>query len=251
MQEAERVKQVENRKIQAEIDRARDQNAKRKMDKVQSREWDSGKGSGERERRGPSQKKTDNYNRPQSTSNQPASKQFNSTKLTSSKSASSKPTSNEASANEPTLDVPSSNELISDPGPPEIPEIPISENAFSPNQENDYSAWFTPGDKTAPKEAVVDAFSPAAQEKPDYSEWFTGDTSNATQNYSDWSAPDQSDWQSGQISHQSSNHRGGDRGGERGRSRGRGRGRGRGEGGRGSSNTGPRHVSEKEVPKPS
>jgi hypothetical protein len=117
-QEAERVKQVQNRKIQAEIDCARDRNAKRKMDKVQSREWDSGKESGERERRGPPQRKTDNYNRPQSTF---TSKQSNSTKPTSSKSASSKPPSNEPSAhepsaNEPTLDGSSFNEPIPDQG---------------------------------------------------------------------------------------------------------------------------------------
>jgi hypothetical protein len=256
MQEAERIKQVENRKVQAEIDRARDQNAKRKMDKVQSREWDSGKGSGERERRRPPQKKPDNYNRPQSTSNQPAFKQSNSTKPTSSKSASTKPTSNEPSVNEPsvdqpTLDEPSSNEVIPDTGPPEIlemSEMPASENVFSPDQENDYHA--SPGDTTVPKEAFVDAFSPAVQEKSDYSEWFTGDTSNATQTYS---TPNQSASQTGTQtgSHQSSNYRSreGGRGGERGR--GRGRGRGKGEGGRGSSNTGPRRGTEKEAPKPS
>ncbi|KAF9472599.1 hypothetical protein BDN70DRAFT_886823 [Pholiota conissans] len=44
-QEVERAKQAHNRKVQSEIDRARDQNAKRKMDKVQNREWDSGKPS--------------------------------------------------------------------------------------------------------------------------------------------------------------------------------------------------------------
>ncbi|PPQ78171.1 hypothetical protein CVT25_015504 [Psilocybe cyanescens] len=47
-QELERAKQVQNRKIQSEIDRARDQNAQRKMAKVQSREWDSGKPSNDR-----------------------------------------------------------------------------------------------------------------------------------------------------------------------------------------------------------
>lgn len=42
-QESERVKMAHNRKVQEDVDRAREQNAKRKMDKVQSREWDSGK----------------------------------------------------------------------------------------------------------------------------------------------------------------------------------------------------------------
>ncbi|KDR81411.1 hypothetical protein GALMADRAFT_239290 [Galerina marginata CBS 339.88] len=49
-QEVERAKQAQNRKIQSDIDRARDQNAKRKLDKVQSREWDSGKPSADRHR---------------------------------------------------------------------------------------------------------------------------------------------------------------------------------------------------------
>jgi hypothetical protein len=39
----ERVKQAQRRHEQENIDRAREQNAKRKMDKIQSREWDSGK----------------------------------------------------------------------------------------------------------------------------------------------------------------------------------------------------------------
>lgn len=42
-QENERIKQAQNRKVQTNIDRTREQNAKRKMDKIQSREWDSGK----------------------------------------------------------------------------------------------------------------------------------------------------------------------------------------------------------------
>lgn len=261
MQEAERVKQVENRKIQAEIDRARDQNAKRKMAKVQNREWDSGKESGER--RGPPPKRTDSYNRAQHVSNQPTSKQSN-FKTTPSKPASSKSASNEppvsetpvnessvneppvheSSVHEPISDEPSSNEPIPDPGPPEIPEIPVSVDAFSiaDQENNDYSAWFTPGDTLVPKEA---------QEKPDYSEWFTGDTSSATQNYnSDWSTPDQSASPTGTRteSYPSSNNRGNSRGG-----RGRGRGRGRGDipGGRGASNTGPRRGTGKEAHKPS
>ncbi|KJA27328.1 hypothetical protein HYPSUDRAFT_131489, partial [Hypholoma sublateritium FD-334 SS-4] len=42
-QEEERAKQAQHRKVQADVNRARDQNAKRKMDKIQNREWDSGK----------------------------------------------------------------------------------------------------------------------------------------------------------------------------------------------------------------
>lgn len=42
-QEAERVKHDEMQRVQSDINRAREQNAKRKMDKVQSREWDSSK----------------------------------------------------------------------------------------------------------------------------------------------------------------------------------------------------------------
>ena len=42
-QESERIKQAQNRKVQANVDRTREQNAKRKMDKIQSREWDTGK----------------------------------------------------------------------------------------------------------------------------------------------------------------------------------------------------------------
>ncbi|KAK7043793.1 hypothetical protein VNI00_008405 [Paramarasmius palmivorus] len=42
-QEIEKVKQAQNRKVQDNVDKAREQNAKRKMDKIQSREWDSGK----------------------------------------------------------------------------------------------------------------------------------------------------------------------------------------------------------------
>ncbi|KAF5373145.1 hypothetical protein D9758_001776 [Tetrapyrgos nigripes] len=42
-QEVEKAKQARNRKVQESVDNAREQNAKRKMDKVQSREWDSGK----------------------------------------------------------------------------------------------------------------------------------------------------------------------------------------------------------------
>ncbi|KAF4615137.1 hypothetical protein D9613_002870 [Agrocybe pediades] len=49
-QEIERAKQAQNRKVQSEIDRARDQNARRKMEKVQSREWDSGKPAADRSR---------------------------------------------------------------------------------------------------------------------------------------------------------------------------------------------------------
>ncbi|KAG8217345.1 hypothetical protein J3R82DRAFT_5440 [Butyriboletus roseoflavus] len=43
MQETERVKQAQTRKVQEGVDRTREQNARRKMEKMQSREWDSGK----------------------------------------------------------------------------------------------------------------------------------------------------------------------------------------------------------------
>ncbi|GLB35214.1 hypothetical protein LshimejAT787_0207790 [Lyophyllum shimeji] len=46
-QESERAKLAQNRKVQANIDRTREQNAQRKMDKIQSREWDSGKPTGD------------------------------------------------------------------------------------------------------------------------------------------------------------------------------------------------------------
>ncbi|KAF5324588.1 hypothetical protein D9611_004450 [Ephemerocybe angulata] len=42
-QDAEKAKQIHNRKIQEDINKARELAAKRKMDKAQSREWDSGK----------------------------------------------------------------------------------------------------------------------------------------------------------------------------------------------------------------
>ncbi|KAA1471827.1 hypothetical protein DENSPDRAFT_837922 [Dentipellis sp. KUC8613] len=45
-QAAERAKQAKARKIQETVDRTREQNAKRKMDKMQNREWDSGKKQG-------------------------------------------------------------------------------------------------------------------------------------------------------------------------------------------------------------
>ncbi|KAG6845043.1 hypothetical protein H0H87_001380 [Tephrocybe sp. NHM501043] len=42
-QESERAKLAQIRKVQEGVNRTREQNAKRKMDKIQSREWDSGK----------------------------------------------------------------------------------------------------------------------------------------------------------------------------------------------------------------
>ncbi|KAI0646750.1 hypothetical protein C8Q79DRAFT_956247 [Trametes meyenii] len=42
-QAAERAKLAKMKKVQENVDKAREQNARRKMDKVQSREWDSGK----------------------------------------------------------------------------------------------------------------------------------------------------------------------------------------------------------------
>ncbi|KAG7092173.1 hypothetical protein E1B28_008542 [Marasmius oreades] len=44
-QQEEKSRQLYNRKVQDNVDRTREQNAKRKMEKVQSREWDSGKPS--------------------------------------------------------------------------------------------------------------------------------------------------------------------------------------------------------------
>ncbi|KDQ60553.1 hypothetical protein JAAARDRAFT_552661 [Jaapia argillacea MUCL 33604] len=46
-QEAERAKLAQSRKVQEHINRTREQNAQRKMDKIQSREWDSGKKTNE------------------------------------------------------------------------------------------------------------------------------------------------------------------------------------------------------------
>ena len=46
-QESERIKQEKNRKEQESVNRTREQNARRKMDKIRSREWDSGKSTGE------------------------------------------------------------------------------------------------------------------------------------------------------------------------------------------------------------
>ncbi|KAI0332065.1 hypothetical protein GY45DRAFT_1321359 [Cubamyces sp. BRFM 1775] len=42
-QAAERAKLAKMKKVQENVDKAREQNARRKMDKIQSREWDSGK----------------------------------------------------------------------------------------------------------------------------------------------------------------------------------------------------------------
>ncbi|KZT03455.1 uncharacterized protein LAESUDRAFT_704804 [Laetiporus sulphureus 93-53] len=42
-QEAERIKATKTKKVQENIDRTREQNARRKLEKIQSREWDSGK----------------------------------------------------------------------------------------------------------------------------------------------------------------------------------------------------------------
>ncbi|KAH7927696.1 hypothetical protein BV22DRAFT_1006492 [Leucogyrophana mollusca] len=46
-QEEERIRQAQRRKVQEHVDRTREQNARRKMDKIQSREWDSGKPTGD------------------------------------------------------------------------------------------------------------------------------------------------------------------------------------------------------------
>ncbi|KZT66854.1 hypothetical protein DAEQUDRAFT_695031 [Daedalea quercina L-15889] len=42
-QEAERIKAAKTKKVQETIDRTREQNARRKMEKMQNREWDAGK----------------------------------------------------------------------------------------------------------------------------------------------------------------------------------------------------------------
>ncbi|KAG1785170.1 uncharacterized protein HD556DRAFT_152353 [Suillus plorans] len=46
-QEADRVRQAHRRKVQEGVDRTREQNARRKLDKIQNREWDSGKPQGD------------------------------------------------------------------------------------------------------------------------------------------------------------------------------------------------------------
>jgi len=46
MQEAERVRQAKTKKVQEDVNRTREQNARRKMEKIESREWDSGKQGG-------------------------------------------------------------------------------------------------------------------------------------------------------------------------------------------------------------
>ncbi|OJA11596.1 hypothetical protein AZE42_01959 [Rhizopogon vesiculosus] len=45
-QEVDRLRQAQQRKVQEVVDRTREQNARRKMDKIQNREWDSGKPTG-------------------------------------------------------------------------------------------------------------------------------------------------------------------------------------------------------------
>ncbi|KAG1904014.1 uncharacterized protein F5891DRAFT_946416 [Suillus fuscotomentosus] len=46
-QEADRVRQAHQRKVQEGVNRTREQNALRKLDKIQNREWDSGKPPGD------------------------------------------------------------------------------------------------------------------------------------------------------------------------------------------------------------
>ncbi|KAG2061366.1 hypothetical protein BDR06DRAFT_966343 [Suillus hirtellus] len=46
-QEADRVRQAHQRKVQEGVDRTREQNALRKLNKIQNREWDSGKSPGD------------------------------------------------------------------------------------------------------------------------------------------------------------------------------------------------------------
>ena len=44
---ADRARQAANRKVQAQINQNREQNAKKKLEKMGNREWDSGKHGGE------------------------------------------------------------------------------------------------------------------------------------------------------------------------------------------------------------
>jgi hypothetical protein len=44
---ADRARQLANRRVQAQINQNREQNAKKKLEKMGNREWDSGKHSGE------------------------------------------------------------------------------------------------------------------------------------------------------------------------------------------------------------
>lgn len=46
-QEAERIRLAQSRQVQEHVNRTREQNARRKMEKVQLREWDSGKSTSE------------------------------------------------------------------------------------------------------------------------------------------------------------------------------------------------------------
>jgi len=58
-QEQERAKQAANRKIQDSVNRSRDENARRKMEKITHREWDSGKNNRERNTRNVGGRKPD------------------------------------------------------------------------------------------------------------------------------------------------------------------------------------------------
>jgi len=69
-QDTERLKQAKTRKVQEHVDRTREQNARRKLDKIQSREWDSGK-------------KTSNWNRGQSSKSTKAEVKIRSPSLSS------------------------------------------------------------------------------------------------------------------------------------------------------------------------
>lgn len=51
-QESERARIAQIRKVQDNVDRTREQNAQRKMAKIESREWDSGKPTGDNSTRG-------------------------------------------------------------------------------------------------------------------------------------------------------------------------------------------------------
>jgi hypothetical protein len=54
-QEAERIRLAQSRKIQEQVNRTREHNARRKMEKVKMREWDSGKSTGDWKQNKPTQ----------------------------------------------------------------------------------------------------------------------------------------------------------------------------------------------------
>ncbi|KAJ7349371.1 hypothetical protein DFH08DRAFT_778566 [Mycena albidolilacea] len=93
-QETERVKLAQSRKVQESVDRTREQNAKRKLDKMQNREWDSGKpvgGSDWKQRQTPN--KTDSAPRPPQKAETPADEVKTEAKAETKSETTSTPTS--------------------------------------------------------------------------------------------------------------------------------------------------------------